>query len=123
MIVIGQYRDLDRSERFVWTRGFHSMEARPKKLSAFYDSELWSARRSQANASIDDADNVLLLEPASPGLRFKDIPPRPVVTELTPAGLVVAMLQLTREPEILRLTPTARSRLRGLCRHSKPMNL
>src|ERR1700733_10215535 len=77
MTVIGQFRDLDRPDRFVWLRGFQDMSSRAKELAAFYDSELWHAHRNEANASIDDSDNVLLLVPASRALRFKDIPPRP----------------------------------------------
>jgi NIPSNAP len=93
MTVIGQFRDLDRSDRFVWLRGFQDMPSRAKELASFYDSDLWHAYRNEANASIDDSDNVLLLEPASPTFRFKSIPPR-VGTEdaPSPAGLVVATL-------------------------------
>src|SRR5580700_4776030 len=71
MTVIGQFRDLDRPDRFVWLRGFQDMPSRARELAAFYDSNLWHAYRNEANASIDDSDNVLLLEPASPTVRFK----------------------------------------------------
>jgi hypothetical protein len=65
MTTIGQFRDLDRPDRFVWFRGFPTMEARAKELAVFYDSDLWHAHRNEANASIDDSDNVLLLEAAT----------------------------------------------------------
>jgi hypothetical protein len=98
MTVIGQFRDLDRPDRFVWMRGFQNMKARARELAAFYDSDLWHAHRDEANASIDDSDNVLLLEPATPGLRFKDVPQRaaPGAAALEDGGLVVVTLYYTK---------------------------
>jgi hypothetical protein len=73
------------------------MPSRARELAAFYDSDLWHARRNEANASIDDSDNVLLLEPASPALRFKDIPLRPAPSNAAaPVGLVVVTLYYTK---------------------------
>jgi NIPSNAP len=93
MTVIGQFRDLDRPNRFVWMRGFQDMTSRAQELAAFYDSDLWHAHRNEANASIDDSDNVLLLEPASAALRFKEVPPRPAAGDpAARVGLVVATL-------------------------------
>jgi hypothetical protein len=34
--VIGQFRDLDHSDRFVWLRGFRDMTSRAKALTDFY---------------------------------------------------------------------------------------
>jgi hypothetical protein len=97
MTVIGQFRDLDRPDRFVWMRGFQDMPARAQALAAFYDGDLWHAHRNEANASMEDSDNVLLLEPASPALRFKDIPPRPAAGgAAAPVGVVVATLYYTK---------------------------
>nr|MBA3447396.1 NIPSNAP family protein [Pseudaminobacter sp.] len=36
MTVIGQFRDIDDAEKFVWLRGFDTMEARKASLGAFY---------------------------------------------------------------------------------------
>jgi len=36
MCVIGQFRDLDNPDRFVWLRGFPDMGARTRALEAFY---------------------------------------------------------------------------------------
>jgi hypothetical protein len=36
MQVIGQFRDLDAPERFVWLRGFADMAARRRGLESFY---------------------------------------------------------------------------------------
>jgi hypothetical protein len=78
-------------------RGFSDMQARASELAAFYDSDLWHARRNEANASIDDSDNVLLLEPEGPEQRFRDIPPRPAAGEAAAAsGLVVVTLYYTK---------------------------
>jgi len=61
--VIGQFRDLDDPNRFVWMRGFPDMAARRTALTAFYGGPAWLARRDAANATILDSDNVLLLHP------------------------------------------------------------
>ena len=68
--VLGQFRDLDDPERFVWIRGFASMEARLAALTAFYDGPLWKARREAAIATMRDTDNVLLLRPPADSERF-----------------------------------------------------
>jgi hypothetical protein len=97
MTVIGQFRDLDRPDRFVWMRGFQDMASRAKELAAFYGSDLWHAYRDEANTSIDDSDNVLLLVPLSPALSFKDIPPRAGASSAAArTGLVVVTLYYTK---------------------------
>ena len=65
--VLGTFRDLDDPDRFVWIRGFRDMPARQQALEAFYGGPVWNAHRSEANATMVDSDNVLLLRPASPG--------------------------------------------------------
>ena len=60
--VLGTFRDLDDPDRFVWWRGFADMDTRQKALSAFYGGEVWLKHRAQANATMVDSDNVLLLE-------------------------------------------------------------
>ncbi|MGA8015486.1 MAG: NIPSNAP family protein [Candidatus Dormiibacterota bacterium] len=68
--VIGQFRDLDAEDRFVWLRSFPDMESRARSLAAFYDGPVWRAHRDAANATMVDSDNVLLLRPAHPGSMF-----------------------------------------------------
>lgn len=63
MTLIGQFRDLDDPDRFVWLRGFPDMEARRRSLEAFYFGPVWQAHREAANATMVDSDNVLLLKP------------------------------------------------------------
>jgi hypothetical protein len=69
MHVIGTFRDLDDPNKFIWLRGFRSMEERHQALSEFYYGPLWRAHREAANATMADSDDVLLLTPASLGLR------------------------------------------------------
>ena len=64
MRVIGQFRDLDNPDRFVWLRGFRDMNARARGLQAFYGGPVWKQHREVANTTMIDSDNVLLLRPA-----------------------------------------------------------
>jgi hypothetical protein len=77
--VIGQFRDLDDPDRFVWLRGFNDMPGRAQSLSAFYGGPVWKEHRNAANATMIDSDNVLLLRPARPmagfSLNGKRLPP------------------------------------------------
>jgi len=64
--VIGTFRDLDDPDRFVWLRGFQNMAARQQALEAFYGSSpAWNAHRKEANATMVDSDNVMLLRNSS----------------------------------------------------------
>jgi hypothetical protein len=65
MRVIGQFRDLDNPDRFVWLRGFANMEARTRALEAFYGGPVWKAHGPAANATMLDHTDVLLLKPLS----------------------------------------------------------
>jgi quinol monooxygenase YgiN len=67
MRVIGQFRDLDEANRFVWLRGFAGMAERAAGLQAFYGGPVWQAHRDAANATMVDSDDVHLLKPAWPG--------------------------------------------------------
>ncbi|PZV33410.1 NIPSNAP family protein [Mesorhizobium kowhaii] len=70
MTIIGQFRDLDRPDMFVWMRGFDGMDARKDALTAFYGGPVWAANSDAANATMIDSDDVLLLKPAWPGAGF-----------------------------------------------------
>ena len=71
MTVIGQFRDLDRPDRFVWLRGFQDMEERARSLAEFYSGPVWRANSKAANATMIDCDDVLLLRPARPDSAFR----------------------------------------------------
>jgi hypothetical protein len=61
MAVLGQFRDLDRPDRFVWLRGFTDMQSRRTGLTAFYSGPVWAKHGPAANATMLDSDDVLLL--------------------------------------------------------------
>jgi hypothetical protein len=63
--VLGQFRDLDDVDRFVWLRGFADMATRGTALRAFYGGPVWAAHRDKANDMITDSDDVLLLTPVT----------------------------------------------------------
>jgi hypothetical protein len=71
MTLVGQFRDRRRPDRFVWLRGFSNMESRHQALEAFYSGRVWSAHRTEANNTMEDSDDVLLLKPARPALAFR----------------------------------------------------
>ncbi|QRM29472.1 NIPSNAP family protein [Microvirga sp. VF16] len=94
MSVIGQFRDLDDPNSFVWLRGFRDMPSRAAALNAFYTGPVWAAHRDQANGTMINSDNVLLLRPTSPGAGFAPplVPrPAPGASDM-PRGLVVATI-------------------------------
>jgi hypothetical protein len=70
MKVIGQFRDLDNPDKFVWLRGFRYMQHRAQGLADFYGGPVWQAHREAANATMIDSDDVLLLRPARPDSVF-----------------------------------------------------
>lgn len=63
--VVGTFRNLDDPNRFVWIRGFEDMEARRAALDGFYGGPVWQRLRNEANATMIDSDDVLLLRPVS----------------------------------------------------------
>ncbi|MFJ8649411.1 NIPSNAP family protein [Streptomyces sp. NPDC093546] len=70
MSVLGQFRDLDDPDRFVWLRGFRDMTTRHRALTAFYGGPVWAEHGPRANDTMVDSDDVLLLRPASDGTGF-----------------------------------------------------
>jgi hypothetical protein len=74
--VIGTFRDLDDPDRFVWIRGFRDMPTRGQALDSFYGSSpAWLAHKKEANTTMVDSDNVLLLRPASSQPEFHSAHP------------------------------------------------
>jgi NIPSNAP protein len=59
--VVGQFRDLDRPDYFVWMRSFTDMSTRLRALTNFYGGPVWQAHREAANATMVDTDDVYLL--------------------------------------------------------------
>ena len=97
--VIGQFRDLDDANRFVWLRGFRDMPSRASALEGFYGGPVWRAHRATANATMIDSDNVLLLRPARPGSEFQFRNDRPQVgAKANSKGLIVATIYYFDSP-------------------------
>jgi hypothetical protein len=94
MSVLGQFRDLDRPDRFVWLRGFSDMESRAAALSSFYEGPVWASHRDAANATMIDFDDVLLLRPCGAGaLGSLDPRDRPQASaSVSPASVFEALI-------------------------------
>ncbi|WP_457356476.1 NIPSNAP family protein [Roseateles sp. P5_D6] len=106
--VLGQFRDLDGPDRFVWLRGFADMAARGDSLPAFYGGPVWTQHRNTANATMIDSDNVLLLRPAWNGAALPEpaLPRAERGATALPPGLVLATvfhLKAPAGPELLGL--------------------
>ena len=71
MTILGQFRDRRRADRFVWLRGFADMATRHTALEAFYGGPVWAAHKTDANRTMLDSSNVLLLRPARPETAFR----------------------------------------------------
>src|SRR5258708_13507329 len=100
MAVLGQFRDIDDPDRFVWLRGFPDMAARAGALRRFYGGPVWRAHRDEANATMIDSDNVLLMRPAEPRLGFPAPPASrpPVRPNTLPAPLIPPTLSSPAPP-------------------------
>ena len=111
--VLGQFRDLDDDDRFVWLRGFADMTSRAAALAAFYGGPVWAAHRAAANATMIDADDVLLLRPAWPGAGVViDIARRaPVGATALPRGVLGATVYSLAVAAGAELVALARDRL------------
>lgn len=99
--VLGQFRDLDDPQRFVWMRGFADMASRRDALQRFYDGPIWRAHREAANRTMIDSDDVLLLRPiwadASLGA-CNDGEPSAVATAALPDPVVTVWIQYAQGP-------------------------
>ena len=63
MHIIGQFRDVDDPDAFIWMRGYPDMAVRRRALHDFYYGPVWRQHSAAANATMVDSDNVLLLQP------------------------------------------------------------
>jgi hypothetical protein len=61
--MIGQFRDLEDPNRFIWLRGFPDMDQRLAALRAFYGGPVWQRYRDVVKSMLADSDNALLLRP------------------------------------------------------------
>ncbi|WP_224361727.1 NIPSNAP family protein [Hyalangium versicolor] len=97
MRILGQFRDLDRPDRFVWLRGFPQRAERARALAAFYGGPVWKRHREAANATMVDSTNVLQLAPTRLGSGFeRHLVARPPVgaTEISQGEIVATVYSL-----------------------------
>ena len=92
MSVLGQFRDPDRPDYFVWLRGFTDMISRHDALTSFYNGPVWTRHRDAANTTMIDSDNVLLLRPVTPADALPDHDPARRATHV-PTGTVFAVIE------------------------------
>ena len=116
MHLLGQFRDLDDDDRFVWLRGFTDMDSRAQALARFYGGPVWQAHRAAANATMIDSDDVLLLRPLIAGSGLAAKAERAAMGQAPRAsGLVTAMTWHLSAPLDAALAATiARSLLPAL---------
>jgi hypothetical protein len=100
MTLVGQFRDLDDPDRFVWLRGFPDMPRRAEALSSFYGGPVWKAHRDQAVATMIDSDDVLLLRPvdARSGFPDPDAARPPIGETAVPPSILVATTYFRDRP-------------------------
>ena len=101
MRLVGQFRERDDPNRFVWLRHFDDVTRRAQQLHDFYYGPVWKAHRDEANPLLDDNDDVLLLRPAATGDDFAPATTKraDVGASPPPPGLVVAnILYLWKNP-------------------------
>jgi NIPSNAP len=99
--VLATFIDPARPDTFVWLRGFASMAERLQGLQAFYGGPVWQRHRDEANATMIDSDDVLLLRP---------ITPWPLIQAASPSGHWHLLVCALREPA----DDALRAALRGL---------
>ena len=92
MQVVGQFRDLDRPDQFVWLRAFASMGARRRSLEAFYGGPVWARHGLAAASTMIDSDDVLLLHPLAPALSLRVPPARAGAGDARPRRDVLAVV-------------------------------
>jgi hypothetical protein len=100
MAILGQFRDLDNPDRFVWLRGFDTMPGRAEALASFYGGTAWRSHSAEANATMIDCANVLLLRPASgrSGFPAPGTPRPPAGHQKSSASLVLATIYYRDRP-------------------------
>lgn len=102
MRVVGQFRDEDDPDRFVWMRAFPDMAARNAALTAFYvDGQAWRTHAPAARATMVDTTNALLLQPVSAqgALRIQGARPGVDATDPPSSRLLATIFYLDTPPE------------------------
>lgn len=92
MRVVGQFRDIDRTNHFVWLRGFADGRRRVEALTAFYGGPVWDRFGPAANATMLDSDDVLQLRSYGAGGRTLEILPAELRGERLAPGVVAILV-------------------------------
>lgn len=122
--LIGQFRDADDADRFVWLRGFDGLESRALSLKAFYGGPVWKSHRDAANATMIDSSNVLLLKPAWRGSGFSHGSERaPRGATAQPPGVVTISICWLAAPATEAFIAACRGELVVQCEESGAMPL
>lgn len=101
MQIIGQFRDVDAPDRFVWMRAFPDMDSRAATLTTFYlEGPAWKAHGPAADATMLDSTNVLLLRPvqAESGFPFPMDARPPIGATERPDSRIVATIYYLHAP-------------------------
>lgn len=99
MMIVGQFRDRARPDRFVWIRGFSDMRSRQAGLESFYTGPVWAEHKAAANQTMVDVSDVYLLKPARPDTAFRlDWSTRPAVGEDRKGSTVLAGIRRLPRP-------------------------
>ena len=104
MTIVGQFRDRQRPDRFVWIRGFPDMASRHQALERFYGGPVWAAHRTAANATMLDVSDVLLLRPvrSDAGFLLEDDQMKPGAQSPGPKTVLAGIYALeTRADDVL----------------------
>jgi NIPSNAP protein len=77
MSVGGVFRDRVDPDRFVWFRHFRDMASRREALENFYFGNVWGTFKDEANDTMLDSDDVLLLRATMPAHPLPNAPAAP----------------------------------------------
>jgi hypothetical protein len=101
MHIVGQFRDLDDPDRFVWIRGFADLPTRAAALTAFYGGPVWREHSATANRTMIDSDNALLLQPIElrDGYPRLDAPRPPIGTTDIPDSVIAGAVYHRGAPD------------------------
>jgi hypothetical protein len=88
---LGHFSVENHPDRLILLRGFSSMSARRKALTAFHDGEEWQAHRAQASALVRDAEVILT----------RTVTPAEGVRTIRPGDTLTAIVSEVRFPEQL----------------------
>ena len=72
MKIIGPFLDVENPNKFVFLRGFPSLEERDRMKEEFYEGELWKKELEGIAMPVIDSYDVILCE-TSPGCVFDEI--------------------------------------------------